>query len=231
MIQRGPSTRAAADIFCVAAWRSRESFPAIRKTYTGQLFETQLPPPPLGMPLLVPASIGRPPDEVPPLAPIPPRRSRQQCVAGLQVESHGAPAWISVILVMTFAKSLAHVHAGTEEPPLDEVVEPELDVVDPELDVVEPPELDVLPPLDDVVEPPAGLLGGSVCELSVLVPLLALLGWPSSGMSEADSAHARASAEARNAEAARTNTDDFMGAQYLPRSPLKQAWRLPRKNL
>jgi hypothetical protein len=191
------------------------------------LFETQVPPPPLGMPLLVPASMGRPPVEVPPLAPMPPRRSRQQCVAGLQVESHGAPAWISFIFESIFWKSLAHVHAGTEpplEPPLDEVVDPELDVVEPELDVVEPPELEVLPPLEDVVEPPAGLLGGSVCELSVVVPLFAFWLPSSPGMSEADSAHARTSAEARNAEAARTYTEDgFMAAEYLPRAPWKQA--------
>jgi hypothetical protein len=209
----------------------------MRSAYRGsldQLFETQVPPPPVGMPpLLVPASMGRPPD-VPPLAPMPPRRSRQQCVAGLHVESHGAPAWISAILESIFWKSPAQVHAGAPpdplEPPLD-VVDPELEVVDPELDVVdplEPPEL-VLPPLDDV-EPPAGLLGGSVCELSVLVPLA--LGFPSSlGMSVADSAHAKTSAEARNAEAARRNTDGFMGAEYLPRATVKQAWRLHRKNL
>jgi hypothetical protein len=140
-----------------------------------QLFETQLPPLGVPPPLLVPASIGRPPVDPPP--PAPPKRSRQQCVAGLQVESHGAPAWISVILAMTFVKSLAQVHAGTLlpepllDPPLDDVVEPELDVVEPELVDVDPPELDVLPPLD-VVDPPAGLLGGSVCELSVVAPLL-----------------------------------------------------------
>lgn len=195
-----------------------------------QLFETQLPPD--GMPpppLLVPASIGRPPVDPPP--PAPPKRSRQQCVAGLQVESHGAPAWISDILENIFWKSPAQLHAGTDEPPeldelppLDEVVEPELEV--------EPPELDVLPPLDEVVEPPDGLLGGRVCELSVLVPPFAC--WPlsSPGMSEADSAHARTSADARNAEAATTCTDcSFMAREYLRRTPVKQAWRLHRKTL
>jgi hypothetical protein len=198
------------------------------------LFETQLPPPPLGMPLLVPASRGRPLEPPPPLAPMPPSRSRQQCVAGLQVESHGAAAWISAIFDSIFWKSPAHVQAGAPpeplvEPPLDEVVEPELDVVDPELEPA-PPELDVLPPLD--VEPPAGLLGGSVCELSVVVPLFAFGSLPSPGMSVADSAQARTSAEARNAETARTCTDcSFMGRQYRCRSPLKQAWRLHRKNL
>lgn len=187
-----------------------------------QLFETQVPPPVGRPPLLVPASIGRPPVD-PPLAPMPPRRSKQQCVAGLQVESHGAPAWISDIFESIFVMSPAQVHAGTEEPPLEDVVDPELDVVEPELDVdpLEPPELDVLPPLD--VEPPAGLLGGSVCELSVLVPsLLGLFSSPP-GMSEADSAHARTSAEARKAEDARRYTDGFMGAEYLPRIPVKQA--------
>jgi hypothetical protein len=202
----------------------------------GQLFETQVPPPPVGMPpLLGPASIGRPP-EVPPLAPIPPRRSRQQCVAGLQVESHGAPAWISLIFESIFWKSPAHVHAGAPpeplvDPPLDEVVDPELDVVDPELVEVDPPELDVLPPLD-VVEPAAGLLGGSVWELSVLVPLLALGFDSSPGMSEADSAHARTSAEARRPLAARTCTDcSFMAAEYRCEAGVKQARRLHRKNL
>jgi hypothetical protein len=203
-----------------------------------QLFVTHVPPPPVGKPpLLVPASIGRPPD-VPPLAPMPPRRSRQQWVAGSHVESHGAPAWISDIFESIFWKSPAQVHAGAPldpllDPPLDDVVDPELEVVEPELvdvEPLEPPEL-VLPPLDDV-DPPAGLLGGSVCELSVLVPLLLALGLPSSlGMSEADSAHAKTSAEARNAEAARRYTDGFMGAEYLPRTPVKQAWRLHRKNL
>lgn len=195
-----------------------------------QLFDTQVPPPPVGRPPLplVPASIGRPPVDVPPLAPMPPRRSKQQCVAGLQVESHGAPAWISDILESIFVRSPAQLHAGTEEPPLepplDEVVDPELDVVEPELDVepLEPPELDVLPPLD-VVDPPAGLLGGSVCELSVLVPLALGLFSSPPGMSEADSAHARTSAEARKAEEARRYTDGFMGAEYLPRTPVKQA--------
>lgn len=212
----------------------------MRSAYRGsldQLFETQVPPPPVGRPpppLLVPASIGRPLDPLaPPLAPMPPSRSKQQCVAGLQVESHGAPAWISDILESIFVRSPAQLHAGTDEPPLDppldEVVEPELDVVDPELDV-EPPELDVLPPLDDV-EPPAGLLGGSVCELSVLVPLAPGLFSSPPGMSEADSAHARTSAEARNAADARRYTDGFMGAEYLPRTLVKQAWRLHRKNL
>lgn len=166
---------------------------------------------------------------------MPPRRSRQQCVAGLQVESHGAPAWISDIFESIFVRSPAHVHAGTDEPPLDppddDVVEPELEVVEPELDVdpLEPPELDVLPP--DDVDPPAGLLGGSVCELSVLVPFAFGLFSSPPGMSEADSAHARTSAEARKAEDARRYTDGFMGAEYLPRTPVKQAWRLHRKNL
>ena len=176
------------------------------------MFETQLPP--VGKPLLplLPASNGSP---LEPLLdpPRPPKRSRQQCVAGLQVESHGAPAWISDIFAMIFVKSFAQVHAGADEPPLEpplEVVEPELEV-EP-LDEVEPPELEVLPPLD--VDPPAGLLGGSVWELSVLVPLLALLGVPS-GISSADSAHAKTSAEARNAEAARRwSVDSFMAGEF-----------------
>jgi len=114
-------------------------------------------------PLLVPAS--KP--GMPPLAPLddpppaPPVRSRQQWVFESHVESHGAPAWISDALEISFVKSPAKEHAGTaepDEPPLL-VVLPELDVVEPELDVVDPLLL-VLPPLD--VLPPAGFDGGNV---------------------------------------------------------------------
>jgi hypothetical protein len=130
------------------------------------LFVTQTPPPPLGRPplvppLLVPASRPGKPLLVPLLEPPPPPvRSRQQWVFGSHDESQGAIAWISDAFAISFEKSPAKEHAGTEppdEPPLLLVVLPELDVVDPELDVVDPL-LDVVLPL--LVLPPEGFDGG-----------------------------------------------------------------------
>lgn len=149
-----------------------------------------------------PASRPGSPDDPPP----PPRRSKQQCVAGLQVESHGAPAWISWSFSRTLRKSPAHEHAPA--PPLP-LVDPELLVVLPDdvLLVLPDEELELDELVDDVddVEPLLG--GGSTA-------LLSSAGTVPSAMSGPCSAHA---ATARISELVRTRpaipTARFMGVR------------------
>jgi hypothetical protein len=110
----------------------------------------------------------------------------------LHEASHGAPAWISEALAISFVKSPEKLHAGAVPPelPLDPLL------LAPE-SVFAPPLLLVLPPLllvDPVPESPfGGFDGGSV--VPVLEPVSPPL-FPSlpSGMSDSVLAHATANA-------------------------------------
>ncbi|MDF2693375.1 MAG: hypothetical protein K0S65_1758, partial [Labilithrix sp.] len=104
---------------------------------------------------------------MPPPPPPMPRRSKQQCVAGLHVASQGACAWISDIFSSIFAMSLPQEQAGTPLLPLVDPEELEL-LLDDEL------ELDVEPLLEDV-EPassffPVFVGGGSEALVSCSSP-------------------------------------------------------------
>ena len=135
-------------------------------------------------------------------SPPPPSRSKQQCVAGLQVASHGLPAWISEILSTTTEGSQAGI--------------PPLPLLDDELELepasgFDPPPLLLLLLLllDDelelepasVFDPPVG--GGSDARLSSSFSSPSAPG-PGS-RSEADSAQAETD-EATRTEATRPET-------------------------
>ncbi len=160
----------------------------------------------------MPASIGSPPP--------PPSRSKQQWVAGLQVESHGLPAWISDI----FAKAVNGSQAGMPLDPeellelLDDELELELELeVEPLLDPLEP----LLEPAS-FVDPPVGGGSDALLSSSFSSPLA-----PGPGSrSEADSAQAETDeatrTEATRPEAMRARAD-FIEADATGTSPPEQS--------